>query len=440
MVDEPALRAGHPADRPGGRDGWPHRPGDPLHRADPPRRRVGSTDPVMQEEIFGPVLPCVEVAGLGEAVDFINARDKPLSLYVFTTRAETRRASSGTPRPGRSASTSRWPTWRCPTCPSAGSARVAWAATTARPRSSSSPTPRRSCAPTRPDLASLAYPPFTGLKQRVIRRFVFPGRRPSADAASPAGMERRVGSDWEVCRGDAFVLDLSWIGSPGREFPVVPLTSRGQTGPPLHPFPGPCLGGGIRGVGGRSRCSRSSWRPARHGRRGQWTVLCTGYTRARGRVLLLRVQGRLVTSYWRQNPGHNCTNHVAYRIVRNGMSNTRPGSDTATPTTGGRPSPSHDDNAHQRRGRLVGTEYSSTGHVAYVEKVISPDEILVSEDNWGGDFRWRRVPARADGGRRASSTCATRRRRSATARPTGPSPCRAASWTPAPGWAWPPAR
>jgi len=38
-----------------------------------------------------------------------------------------------------------------------------------------------------------------------------------------------------------------------------------------------------------------------------------------------------------------------------------------------------------------GQSFSSTGHVAYVEKVVSADQILVSEDNWGGDFRWRSV-------------------------------------------------
>ena len=30
----------------------------------------------------------------------------------------------------------------------------------------------------------------------------------------------------------------------------------------------------------------------------------------------------------------------------------------------------------------------SAGHVAYVEKVVSADEIIVSQDSWGGDFSW----------------------------------------------------
>ncbi|MFJ4359040.1 aldehyde dehydrogenase family protein [Streptomyces massasporeus] len=47
--------------------------------------------PVMQEEIFGPILPIVTVPGLDEAIDFINDRDKPLALYVFSESDGTRR-------------------------------------------------------------------------------------------------------------------------------------------------------------------------------------------------------------------------------------------------------------------------------------------------------------------------------------------------------------
>ncbi|MER6358394.1 aldehyde dehydrogenase family protein [Streptomyces sp. NPDC001634] len=52
---------------------------------------VDPKSPVMQEEIFGPVLPIVTVSGLDEAIAFINDRDKPLALYVFTESDDTRR-------------------------------------------------------------------------------------------------------------------------------------------------------------------------------------------------------------------------------------------------------------------------------------------------------------------------------------------------------------
>ncbi|OBS65753.1 hypothetical protein A6R68_05707, partial [Neotoma lepida] len=39
---------------------------------------------VMQEEIFGPILPIVSVKNVDEAINFINDREKPLALYVFS--------------------------------------------------------------------------------------------------------------------------------------------------------------------------------------------------------------------------------------------------------------------------------------------------------------------------------------------------------------------
>ncbi|MGQ4515535.1 aldehyde dehydrogenase family protein [Streptomyces sp. DW26H14] len=51
---------------------------------------VSPDSPVMREEIFGPILPVIEVEDLDEAIDFIVARDKPLALYAFTRSGATR--------------------------------------------------------------------------------------------------------------------------------------------------------------------------------------------------------------------------------------------------------------------------------------------------------------------------------------------------------------
>ncbi|MFE1027952.1 aldehyde dehydrogenase family protein [Streptomyces sp. NPDC058818] len=51
---------------------------------------VAPDAPVMREEIFGPILPIVTVPGLDEAIDFVNDRDKPLALYVFSESDTTR--------------------------------------------------------------------------------------------------------------------------------------------------------------------------------------------------------------------------------------------------------------------------------------------------------------------------------------------------------------
>lgn len=45
---------------------------------------------MMQEEIFGPVLPVIEYETLDEAISYINARNRPLSLYVYSHDGGTR--------------------------------------------------------------------------------------------------------------------------------------------------------------------------------------------------------------------------------------------------------------------------------------------------------------------------------------------------------------
>ncbi|MFI4954928.1 MAG: aldehyde dehydrogenase family protein [Gammaproteobacteria bacterium] len=47
-------------------------------------RHVPIDSPVMQEEIFGPILPIFTVKNIDEAINFVNVRPKPLALYLFT--------------------------------------------------------------------------------------------------------------------------------------------------------------------------------------------------------------------------------------------------------------------------------------------------------------------------------------------------------------------
>ncbi len=44
---------------------------------------VSPDAPVMQEEIFGPILPILEVDNIQEVINFVNARPSPLGLYLF---------------------------------------------------------------------------------------------------------------------------------------------------------------------------------------------------------------------------------------------------------------------------------------------------------------------------------------------------------------------
>ena len=47
-------------------------------------------EPLMENEIFGPVLPVITVQNLDEAIKFVNSRPKPLAAYLFTKTKNVR--------------------------------------------------------------------------------------------------------------------------------------------------------------------------------------------------------------------------------------------------------------------------------------------------------------------------------------------------------------
>ncbi len=62
------------------------------HRKIAPTLIIDPTDEmkVMQEEIFGPVLPVKTYSGVDEAIAYVNAHDRPLGLYYFGDDAAER--------------------------------------------------------------------------------------------------------------------------------------------------------------------------------------------------------------------------------------------------------------------------------------------------------------------------------------------------------------
>lgn len=61
---------------------------------------VKPSDAIMQEEIFGPILPVLEFEEISEVITFVNSRPKPLALYYFSSNSEKqsevlRQTSSG---------------------------------------------------------------------------------------------------------------------------------------------------------------------------------------------------------------------------------------------------------------------------------------------------------------------------------------------------------
>jgi len=50
---------------------------------------VNVNSKLMTDEIFGPILPVVPVDSMDDAIKFVNARPKPLALYVFSSNSKT---------------------------------------------------------------------------------------------------------------------------------------------------------------------------------------------------------------------------------------------------------------------------------------------------------------------------------------------------------------
>lgn len=132
------------------------------------------------------------------------------------------------------------------------------------------------------------------------------------------------------------------------------------------------------------------------------TTLCKGYTAcANAGMSDSGYSSWRSTMYWRMYAGHNCTNYAAYRMVQAGLPNTRPWTGSGNATNWGTVmsritdgTPAVGAVAWWKAGvRPAG----SVGHVAYVEKVVSADEIIVSQDSWGGDFSWARITRTSSG-------------------------------------------
>ena len=133
---------------------------------------VSPDAPVMQEEIFGPILPILKVENLAEAVAFVNARPKPLALYVFAEDDDVADAVLNETSAGGVTVNGSVLHVASPFLPFGGVGDSGMGAYHGRSTFDTfthhKPVLRRS---SRIDLP-VAYPPFSKLKQRVLRRLL----------------------------------------------------------------------------------------------------------------------------------------------------------------------------------------------------------------------------------------------------------------------------
>lgn len=52
---------------------------------------VTETDPIMQKDVWGPVLPVMAVNSLDAAITFINEQEKPLCVYAYSDNSKVKR-------------------------------------------------------------------------------------------------------------------------------------------------------------------------------------------------------------------------------------------------------------------------------------------------------------------------------------------------------------
>lgn len=130
-------------------------------------------DPVMGEEIFGPVLPLLAVDGPDEAISRICAGEKPLTAYVFSPRREIEERFAAQTSSGSLALGFTLAHVGTPGMPFGGVGESGLGAYHGRAGieafTHAKPVVRK---PLRPDTLRLVTPPYTGIKRRVLRRLM----------------------------------------------------------------------------------------------------------------------------------------------------------------------------------------------------------------------------------------------------------------------------
>jgi aldehyde dehydrogenase (NAD+) len=127
---------------------------------------------VMGEEIFGPILPVLTVADVDEAIRFVNDRDKPLALYAFSSDDDTLEHVVANTSAGGVTLNHAVLHLAVPDLAFGGVGESGMGSYHGKAGFDTfSHLKAVLDKPTRPDPA-LLYPPYTSVKQRIIRAFM----------------------------------------------------------------------------------------------------------------------------------------------------------------------------------------------------------------------------------------------------------------------------
>lgn len=135
-------------------------------------RAPEASSPIMQEEIFGPILPIIAVDDVDAAIEFVNAREKPLALYVFAEDADVAaRVVNNTAAGGVCVNATVFHL-AVPGLPFGGVGESGMGAYHGRATFETFSHAKSVLnKPTAID-PSIAYPPYQGIKAKLLRRFL----------------------------------------------------------------------------------------------------------------------------------------------------------------------------------------------------------------------------------------------------------------------------
>ncbi len=131
---------------------------------------VAPDAPVMQDEIFGPVLPVLAMPSVDRAIRFVNEREKPLALYAFSSNSATAQRIVARTSSGGAAINHVWLHLAVPELPFGGVGESGMGAYHGR-HGFDCFTHQRAVLtkPTALD-PSFVYPPYTATKQAIIKK------------------------------------------------------------------------------------------------------------------------------------------------------------------------------------------------------------------------------------------------------------------------------
>ena len=127
---------------------------------------------VMDDEIFGPILPVLAVGDVDEAIRFVNDREKPLALYAFSSDEDTLEHVVANTSAGGVTLNHAIMHLAVPDLPFGGVGESGMGSYHGKAGFDTFSHAKAVLdKPTRPD-PSLMYPPYTNMKQKIIRKFL----------------------------------------------------------------------------------------------------------------------------------------------------------------------------------------------------------------------------------------------------------------------------